>query len=250
MVVRREGQHMRRYVHIGTGNYNPTTARLYTDLGLFTCREDITEDVADLFNYLTGFSQPPAYRKVLVAPQHLRDGVLSEIERVVAAHREGVPGRVVMKLNAIIDGPVIETLYRASQEGVPVDLIVRGICGLRPGLPGVSDNIRVVSIVGRLLEHARILAFQSGDETRYLIGSADMMARNLDNRVELMTPVEDPAAKAELASLLDLMLADTGLSWRLDSDGCWARIRPDGSPPLDSQFELMRRASQRAVPVP
>jgi len=246
LVVRREGDQLRRYVHVGTGNYNPTTARLYTDLGLFTTRDDVTEDVADLFNHLTGFSQPPSYRSVLVAPAHLRDGLLSEIERVVAAHRAGVPGRVIMKLNAIIDGPVIKALYRASAAGVPIDLIVRGICGLRPGVPEVSENIRVVSIVGRFLEHARIFAFQSGEDWRLWIGSADMMARNLDHRVELVTPVEDPAARGELMAVLELMLADTALSWRLDSDGNWTQLRPPpGDAPLNSQTALMDRARRR-----
>ena len=247
MVVRREGDRMRRYVHIGTGNYNPSTARLYTDLGLFTCREDIAEDVADLFNYLTGFAHPPAYRKVLVAPAHLRNGVVQEIERVAAAHRAGVPGRVVMKMNSLVDGPVIEALYRASQAGVPVDLVIRGICSLRPGIPGVSDTIRVVSIVGRFLEHARIMAFRSGDDTRYMIGSADMMVRNLDHRVELITPVEDPHACGELGEALELMLADTALAWEMHADGSWTRVQPEaGAEALDSQEEFMRRAVRRS----
>jgi polyphosphate kinase len=246
LVVRREGDRLRRYVHVGTGNYHPTTARLYTDLGLFTTRDDLAEDVADLFNHLTGFSQPPRYRKVLVAPEHLRDGLLAEIERVLAAHRAGVPGRVVMKLNAIIDGPVIKALYRASAAGVPIDLIVRGICGLRPGLPGVSENIKVISIVGRFLEHARIFAFQSGDDWRFWMGSADMMARNLDHRVELVTPVEDAAARGELMAILELMLADTALAWRLDPDGQWSRIEPGpGDAPLNSQEALMERVRRR-----
>ncbi len=246
LVVRREGDRVRRYVHVGTGNYHPTTARLYTDFGLFTTRDEVTEDVADLFNHLTGFSQPPRYRRVLVAPVHLRDGLLAEIERVVAAHRAGVPGRIVMKLNAIIDGPMIRALYRASIEGVPIDLIVRGICGLRPGLPGVSENIRVSSIVGRFLEHARVFAFQSGDDWRFWMGSADMMARNLDHRVELVTPVEDATARGELMEVLELMLADTTLAWRLDPDGNWTRIEPaPGDAPLNSQESLMERARRR-----
>jgi polyphosphate kinase len=246
LVVRREGDRVRRYVHIGTGNYHPTTARLYTDLGLFTCRDDLAEDVADLFNYLTGFSRPPRYRRVLVAPLHLRDGLIGEIERVTEAHRAGVPGRVVMKLNAIIDGPVIRALYQASQAGVPIDLIVRGICGLKPGLSEVSDNVRVISIVGRFLEHARIFAFHSGSDSRVLIGSADMMARNLDHRVELVSPVEDDSARGELLEVLELMLADTALAWRLDADGTWSRVLPaPGEAPLNSQEALMERARSR-----
>jgi polyphosphate kinase len=247
LVVRREGDRVRRYVHIGTGNYNPSTARLYTDLGLFTCREDLAEDVADLFNHLTGFARAPSYRKALVAPDHIRDGIIAEIERVVAAHSPDSPSRVVMKMNSIIDGPVIQAIYRASQAGVRVDLIVRGIAGLRPGVEGVSENVRVISIVGRFLEHARSFAFTAGGETAYWIGSADMMARNLDNRVELIAPVEDPAAAAEIQEVLDLQLADTALAWELGPDGSWTRVEPEpGEPPLNSQEALMERASRAA----
>ncbi|HSJ73266.1 MAG TPA: polyphosphate kinase 1 [Miltoncostaeaceae bacterium] len=247
LVVRREGDRVRRYVHIGTGNYNPSTARLYTDLGLFTCREDLAEDVADLFNHLTGFARAPSYRKALVAPDHIRDGVIAEIERVVKAHSPDSPSRVAMKMNSIIDGPVIQAIYRASQAGVPVDLIVRGIAGLRPGIEGVSENVRVISIVGRFLEHARIFAFSAGGRTAYWIGSADMMARNLDNRVELIAPVEDPAAAAEIQEVLDLQLADTALAWELGPDGSWSRVEPEpGEAPLNSQEALMERASRAA----
>jgi polyphosphate kinase len=247
LVVRREGDRVRRYVHIGTGNYNPSTARLYTDLGLFTCQEDLAEDVADLFNHLTGFARAPSYRKALVAPDHIRDGIIAEIERVVAAHSPESPSRVVMKMNSIIDGPVIQAIYRASQAGVPVDLIVRGIAGLRPGVEGVSENVRVISIVGRFLEHARIYAFSANGESAYWIGSADMMARNLDNRVELIAPVEDPAAAAEIQEVLDLQLADTALAWELGPDGSWSRVAPEpGEAPLNSQEALMERASRAA----
>ena len=189
---------MRRYVHFGTGNYNPSTARLYTDYGLFTCREDIAEDVADLFNHLTGFARPPMYRRALVAPADMRDGIIREIDRAIAGHSDASPSRIVIKLNSIIDGPIIQAIYRASQAGVPVDMIVRGISGLRPGIPGVSENVRVISVVGRFLEHARVFAFTVGGETTYLIGSADMMARNLDNRVELVGPIDDEQACAEI----------------------------------------------------
>jgi polyphosphate kinase len=247
LVVRREGDRVRRYVHIGTGNYNPATARLYTDLGLFTSREDLAEDVADLFNHLTGFARPPRYRRALVAPAHLRGGVIAEIERARAGHSPERPARVVMKLNSIIDGPVIEAIYRASQAGVRVDLIVRGIAGLRPGVPGVSDNVRVVSIVGRFLEHARVLAVTVDGGTDYWIGSADMMARNLDNRVELMTPIDDPQAQAEIQALLDVQLADTALAWELDADGSWHRVLPSaGEEPLNCQAALMEYASRQA----
>jgi polyphosphate kinase len=247
LVVRREGDLVRRYVHIGTGNYNPSTARLYTDLGLFTCREDLGEDVADLFNHLTGFARPPSYRRALVAPAHLRDGIIAEIERAIAGHTPERPSRVVMKMNSIIDGPIITAIYRASQAGVPVELIVRGITGLRPGIPGVSENVRVISIVGRFLEHARAFAFTVGGETTYWIGSADMMARNLDNRVELVAPVDDPLAAAEIQMVLDLQLADTALAWELGADGSWTRVRPpEGEAPRQSQDGLMELVSRQA----
>ena len=247
LVVRREGDRVRQYVHIGTGNYNPSTARLYTDLGLFTCREDIVQDVANLFNYITGFARQPAYEAALVAPTYLRDGLLAEIERVVEAHRAGVPGRITFKLNALLDGIMVRALYQASQAGVQVDLILRSIAGLRPGLPGVSENMRVTSIVGRFLEHARIFAFTSGEDTRYWIGSADMMVRNLDKRVELVAPVDDPVLGRELQAVLDIQLSDTALAWRLQSDGSWSRVRPvGGEAPLNSQNALMERAVVRA----
>ncbi|MFN8121177.1 MAG: polyphosphate kinase 1 [Thermoleophilia bacterium] len=247
MVARREGDRVRRYCHIGTGNYNPSTARLYTDIGLFTCDEATTTDVANLFNHLTGFARPPRYERLLVAPSHLREGLVAEIERVVAAHREGVPGRVVMKMNSLMDGPVTEAIYRASQAGVPVDLVIRGICGLRPGVPGVSENVRVVSVVGRFLEHARIFAFHSGDDARVWIGSADMMVRNLDHRVEAVAPVDDPACRRELLAALELMLSDTALAWRLDPSGAWSRVLPaEGEEPLNSQSAFMARALEAA----
>ena len=194
LVVRREGDGARHYVHIGTGNYHPQTARLYTDFGLFTCDEQIGADVADMFNFLTGYARPRRYRKELVAPNFLRDGMIAEIERTVAAHEEGRPARIAMKLNSLVDRRCIRALYRASQAGVPVDLNIRGICCLVPGVPGVSENIRVNSVVGRFLEHSRIFAFERNGETKVYIGSADLMPRNLDTRVELVTPVEDPGA--------------------------------------------------------
>jgi len=247
MVARREGDRVRRYCHIGTGNYNPSTARLYTDIGLFTCDEVITQDVANLFNHLTGFARPPRYERLLVAPSHLREGLVAEIERVVAAHRDGVPGRVVMKMNSLVDGPISEAIYRASRAGVPVDLVIRGICGLRPGVPGVSDHVRVVSIVGRFLEHARIFAFHSGDDARVWIGSADMMVRNLDHRVEAVAPVDDPACRRELLAALEVMLSDTALAWRLDASGAWTRVLPpDGGEPLNSHSAFMARALEAA----
>ena len=194
MIVRREGTGVRHYVHIGTGNYNAKTARLYEDFGLMTTDEEITADVADLFNSLTGYARPRAYRKVLVAPAHMRDGLLEEIEATVRAHEAGEDARIAMKMNSLVDQRCIQALYEASQAGVRIDLNVRGICCLRPGIEGVSENIRVVSVVGQFLEHSRIYSFHRGDEHRYWIGSADLMPRNLDNRVELLAPVETAGA--------------------------------------------------------
>jgi polyphosphate kinase len=246
LVVRREGSRLRRYAHIGTGNYHPTTSRHYTDTGLFTCRDDVVDDVADLFNYLTGFARPPEYRRALVAPEHLREGLLQHIDRVTERHGQGHPGHIRMKLNSLIDGRLIQALFRASCAGVPVDLCVRGICGFVPGVPGVSENIRVLSVVGRFLEHSRIFAFTSGDERAVYMGSADIMARNLDDRVELVAPVDDPALADELMRVLDIMLADTATAWCLHPDRSWERVRPaGGDTPFSSQQALMDLASAR-----
>ena len=216
LVVRREGDGARHYVHIGTGNYHPQTARLYTDFGLFTCDEQIGADVADMFNFLTGYARPRRYRKVLVAPNFLRDGMIAEIERTVAAHEEGQPARIAMKLNSLVDRRCIRALYRASQAGVPVDLNIRGICCLVPGRARASRRTsRVNSVVGRFLEHSRIFAFERDGETKVYIGSADLMPRNLDTRVELVTPVEDPALRDDLLDTLERSLADDTNSWDL-----------------------------------
>ena len=246
LVVRREGNRLRRYAHIGTGNYHPTTARLYTDMGLFTCRDDVVDDVAELFNYLTGFARPPQYRRALVAPEHLRDALIKRIDRVTERHGQGHPGHIRMKLNSLIDGRLIQALFRASCAGVPVDLCVRGVCGFVPGMPGVSENIHVLSVVGRFLEHSRIFEFTSGAERAVYMGSADIMARNLDDRVELVAPVDDPVVAAELTSVLDVMLADTATAWRLHPDRSWERVRPaEGDAPFSSQQTLMDIAAAR-----
>jgi polyphosphate kinase len=246
LVVRREGDGVRNYVHIGTGNYHPKTARLYTDIGLFTCDEELGADVADMFNFLTGYARPKAYRKALIAPTHLRDGILREIEKTISAHEDGQEARIALKMNSLVDRRCIRALYRASQAGVPVDLNIRGICCLRPGVPGVSENIRVLSVVGRFLEHSRIFTFTRGDETRVLIGSADLMPRNLDTRVELVAPVEDAEAKAELVDVLERSLADDSNAWELREDGTWERRVP-GDEPRSVQRELMIRHSARAA---
>jgi polyphosphate kinase len=247
LVVRREGDRVREYVHIGTGNYNPTTARLYTDFGLFTADPEIGADVAEMFNFLTGYGRPTEYRKVLVSPTTMRDRLLEEIAATVEAHRSGEEARIAMKINALVDARCIRALYEASQAGVQIDLNVRGVCCLRPGVPGVSENIRVVSIVGRFLEHSRIYAFWRGGEARVLIGSADLMPRNLDHRVELVVPVEDEALEAELLDVLDRCFADDTFAWELDSEGAWTRLRgPDGQR-RSVQDELRERHALRAA---
>jgi polyphosphate kinase len=245
LVVRREGKGVRHYVHIGTGNYHPKTARLYTDFGLFTCDEDIGNDVADMFNFLTGLGRPHEYRKVLIAPNGMREGIVEEIARTIAAHERGEAARIRMKMNSLVDRRCIRALYRASQAGVPVALNVRGICCLRPGVAGVSENITVTSVLGRFLEHSRIYSFDRGDETRVLIGSADLMPRNLDTRVELITPVEDPTAKSDLLDTLERSLATDVLAWQLRSDGTWRKRKP-GDPPRSVQRELMILHAARA----
>jgi polyphosphate kinase len=246
LVIRREGDGVRHYVHIGTGNYHPTTARLYTDFGLLTCDDEIGADVADMFNSLTGFARPRRYRKVLVAPAHMREGIIDEIERTIAAHEDGRPARIRMKMNALVDKVCIRALYRASQAGVPVELNIRGICCLKPGVPGVSENIRVVSIVGRFLEHSRIFSFEREGDATVFIGSADLMPRNLDTRVELLAPVDDPGLRSELYDTLDRCFADESNAWELGRDGTWTR-RTDGEEPRSVHRELMRRNAARAV---
>ncbi len=226
LVVRREGDGVRNYVHIGTGNYHSTTARLYTDFGLFTTDEQIGADVADMFNYLTGYARPLHYRKVLTAPNQLRDGIIDQIEQTIAAHSPESPGRIAMKMNALVDGRCIRALYRASQAGVRVDLNVRGICCLRPGIEGISENIHVVSIVGRLLEHSRVYAFERDGEYTIYISSADLMPRNLDHRVELAAPIESPELRTELLDTLERAFADNQSSWELDGEGVWQRRSP------------------------
>ncbi|HWD86308.1 MAG TPA: polyphosphate kinase 1 [Solirubrobacteraceae bacterium] len=223
LVVRRERGQVRHYVMIGTGNFHAKNARLYEDFGLFTTDREIGEEVANLFNTLTGYSHPSRQRKVLVAPDSLREPLIELIERTVAAHKAGQPARIAMKMNALVDRRCIEALYRASQAGVRIDLNVRGICCLLPGIPGISETINVVSIVGRFLEHSRIYSFQFGDERTYYIGSADLMPRNLDTRVELLTPVDAPELQAELEDTLELCFADDTNAWTLDSEGRWQR---------------------------
>jgi polyphosphate kinase len=246
LVVRREGDGVRHYVHVGTGNYNPKTARLYTDFGLFTCDDGIGADVADMFNFLTGYARPTRHRKVLTAPFLLRDGILDEIEETIRAHEAGESTCIRMKMNALVDKRCIRALYRASRAGVPVELNLRSISCLRPGVPGVSENVRVVSVVGRFLEHSRIYGFRRGDHWKVYIGSADLMPRNLDTRVELVAPVEPPALRDDLLDTLDRCFADTVNAWDLHEDGTWVRRTP-GHEPRSVQAELMLGHAARAA---
>jgi len=223
LVVRREGSGLRRYVHIGTGNYNHKTARIYVDLGLLTCRPELGADVTDLFNVLTGLSRQREFRRILVAPHSLRSRFLDLVEREIGHVAAGRPGRIVLKLNAIVDVAVIEALYRAAQAGVDIELIVRGACSIQPGLPGVSERIRVRSIIGEYLEHSRIWGFDNGGDPEWYIGSADLMDRNLDRRIEAVAPVEDQEARARLAAIIDVLLADDRRSWQLQPDASWVR---------------------------
>ena len=239
MVVRREADRIRRYVHIGTGNYNPKTARIYTDLGLFSCREELGADLTDLFNYLTGYSRQQSYRKLLVAPVNLRDRMIALIRRETEHCQNGGSGRIVAKMNALVDPQIIATLYEASRAGVQIDLIVRGMCCLRPGLKEVSENIRIISIVGRFLEHSRIFYFHNQGEEEIYIGSADWMSRNLDRRVEAITLVEDPDIVKDLAEILGVMLADNRQAWDLQPDGRYIQRRPAANCPQSSSQKIL-----------
>jgi polyphosphate kinase len=225
LVVRREGNDLRRYVHIGTGNYHATTARIYEDVGLFTADPDIAADVADLFNFVTGFGRPQRFRKILVAPFNLRSELVESIRKVAAAAEKGKHARIRIKINNLTDADIVEELYRASQAGAQIDLIVRAICTLVPGIPGVSDNIRVRSVLGRFLEHSRLYCFEAGDEKTYLLGSADLMGRNLDHRIEVVVPVEDTYVRNELESCFKALLADNSQAWELSADGSWERVQ-------------------------
>jgi polyphosphate kinase len=237
LVVRKETDGLRRYVHLGTGNYNATTARIYEDLSLLTCRPEIGADASAVFNLLTGYSRQSSYSKLLVAPLGVRKGIIERIEREIALHLEHGNGHLIFKMNALVDPLVIHALYRASQAGVRIDLIVRGICCLRPGVEGISETIRVRSLVGRFLEHSRVYYFRNGGDEEILLGSADMMQRNLDHRVETLFPIEDSVLReAIFERLLKLELADTVNARELKSDGSYVRVQPaEGEPPFDCQ---------------
>ncbi len=243
LVVRRETDTIRRYVHIGTGNYNPKTAKLYTDLGLMSCREDLGIDLTDLFNYLTGYSRQQSYKKLLIAPVDLRSRMVQFIQQEAKNAKKGKQSRIIAKMNALVDADIITELYKASQAGVQIDLIIRGICCLRPGIEGLSENINVVSIIGRFLEHSRIFYFHNDGSELFYIGSADWMPRNLDRRVEAVVPIEDPPLRSELAALLELCLKDNRQAWAMQSDGTYVQIQPkEGEDEISTHNILMEKA--------
>jgi polyphosphate kinase len=247
LVVRQEVTGLRRYCHVGTGNYNPKTARLYEDIGVLTCHPDVGEDLSRLFNQLSGYAPRTAFRRLLVAPRSLRAGLIDRIEREVRHHEAGRPAKVRIKVNSIVDEKLIDSLYRASQSGLPIDLVVRGICAVRPGVPGLSETIRVRSVLGRFLEHSRVFAFEGGGEPVTYLGSGDLMHRNLDRRVEALIRIADPDHIAYLNELIDLSMdAGTG-SWHLTPDGAWVghHRTPDGAALLDLQAHLIRLRSRR-----
>ena len=242
LIVRREGDELRRYVHIGTGNYHATTARIYEDIGLFTADPEITADVADLFNFVTGFGRPQRFRKLLVAPFNLKKRLIEHIRSVADAAEAGRPARIRIKCNSLTHPEVIEELYRASQAGVEIDIVVRAICSLIPGIPGLSENIRVRSILGRFLEHSRLYCFEAGDERTYLLGSADLMPRNLDHRIEVVTPVEDGHIRGEIDAIFKALLNDNSQAWELQSDQTWQRVTgKKGERKRPAQAHFMKR---------
>jgi polyphosphate kinase len=247
LVVRQEGEDLRRYVHVGTGNYNPKTAKLYTDLGLFSCRDELGADLTQLFNFLTGYAEQHSYHKLLVSPISMRDRMIEMIQREVKHVQQGKPGHLIAKMNSLVDPKIITTLYEASQAGVKIDLIIRGICCLRAGVKGVSDNIHVISIIGRYLEHSRIFYFHNDGNEEVYIGSADWMPRNLDRRVEAVTPIEDPELAKQLKDLLDLMLSDNRQAWELQADGQYVQRRPGKDEPERSTHNLLMEKAGRSV---
>jgi polyphosphate kinase len=243
LVVRREDDDIRRYVHLSTGNYNSVTANIYTDLGLFTCKPEFGDDASDLFNALTGYSKKEDYKKFLVAPNSLRKRFTALINREIKWARRGKPAKLILKMNSLIDPAFIRQFYQASQAGVQLELLTRGICGLRPGIPGLSENIRVTSIVGRFLEHTRIYYFHNGGNPDIFLGSADLMPRNLNRRIETLFPIEDFALKQQLVDILEIAAADNVNAHLLRDDGSYVKVTPGPKEPIrSSQEELMTRA--------
>ncbi len=246
LIVRREGNLLRRYAHIGTGNYHSATARLYEDVGIFTADEEIAADVADLFNFITGFGRPQRFRKLLVAPFTLRSGLVDEIRAVGAAAAAGELARIRLKVNHLVDPGIVEELYAASRAGARIDVLARTTCALRPGVEGMSENISVRSIVGKFLEHSRIYAFEAGERTATYIGSPDLMQRNLDHRIEVLVPVENARVRQEVHAILDSALADDVDAWLLGADGSWTRAT--GSDKPHSHHATMIRRAADASP--
>ena len=242
LVVRREGGVLRRYTHIGTGNYHATTARIYEDVGLFTADPEIGADIADLFNFVTGFGRPQQFRKILAAPFNLRRGLVERIREVATAASEGRNAHIRIKVNNLTDPAIIQELYTASQAGAEIDLVVRAICMLRPGVEDLSERIRVRSVLGRFLEHSRLFCFEVADQKSYLLGSADLMERNLDHRIEVLVPVEAAPVKAEIESVFRSVLRDNAQAWELSADGTWEQLEPQpGARRRAAQVTAMRR---------
>jgi len=246
LVVSREEGGLRRYCHIGTGNYHATTARIYEDVGVFTADPDIAADVADLFNFVTGFGRPQRFRKLLVAPFNLRAQLVEHIRSVAAAAADGKHARIRIKVNNLTDPAVIEELYRASQAGAEIDLVVRAICMLRPGVAGLSERIRVRSVLGRFLEHSRLFCFEADESKTFLLGSADLMERNLDHRIEVVVPAESTQSHAEIESIFKSLLGDNLQAWELRPDGSWERVRPAKSERRRAAQTLAMQRRQRA----
>jgi polyphosphate kinase len=247
LVVRRERNGLQRYVHVGTGNYHALTARGYEDFGLFTIDDKIAGDVADLFNHLTGFGRPQRFRALLVAPFTLEAKLVEAIRSAAQAAKAGKPTRIRIKVNALTDENVIDALCEASQAGADVDIVSRSICSLRPGVKGLSERIRVRSVVGRFLEHSRVFVLDIGDKTTMLLGSADLMPRNLENRLEVVVPVDDSRARQRVNAMFDALLADNQNAWTLNGDGTWERVQPKKDErPSSAQATLMRSAIARA----
>ena len=246
LVVRKDFSGLQRYTHIGTGNYHAGTAHLYCDLGMLTDDKDISQDLTELFNYLTGYSPPPRYRKILTSPYTLKKTLIEQIEREIKLHSEASPGLIQLKMNALEDIDITRALYSAARAGVKIDLIVRDTCRLRPGIPGLSENVQVISIVGRFLEHARIYYFRNGGDEEYFIGSADLMTRNLESRVEVVAPVEDPKLWQELRLIIDVQLSSRRNVWEMQSDGSYTlRQAAPGKAAAGSQETFIELAQKR-----
>jgi polyphosphate kinase len=243
LVIRQEGGQLRRYCHVGTGNYNPKTARYYEDYGLLTARESVGEDLTKLFNQLSGYAPEAVFKSLLVSPVGVREGLTERIEREIAHKQEGKPARIRVKVNSLVDEQIIDSLYKASNAGVPVEILVRGMCALKPGVPGLSENITVRSVLGRYLEHSRIFSFMGGGDPAVFIGSADMMHRNLDRRVEALVRISQPDHIRELEAMFDMGMSETVSSWYLKSDGTWTRHQTDakGGALIDLQDYLMKQ---------